>query len=721
MVWFLLSAKEKSGIIIPLCFLLFFAGFFRPWTANQNLNIVEGKMNITATVWGEAFYKNGGVRMYLKDVIATDATGGQHAYNKAYWSYTPKKDDTFLPVDGQRVQFTGTVYAPRGQTNPYGFSFKNYLLARNCHVGISGMRDEGWQSPVLDKPRDARITLRQNLSAKMDELFPQNAHLPKALLLGERDELEESTVRAFRLSGVAHILAISGLHVSLIAGMLLWVLIRLHIRPSIRYAIVAAFLLFYCWFLSFTASVVRASLMSLLFFGAKSFKKRSDTLTNWGLAMALILLFKPAEMLSVGFQLSFLAVLGIITLGDSFTYFLEKVKPYRLRQALKAYAVTLAATLMTLPVTINTFHYWSLIGLLYSPIAVFLTGVLMPLYIGVSLVGAVFPAVGAVLGKGVDRLSQAFLYLTDRAANAPFATLGQRALPVAIVALIMLTFFLVSRYSLFRRKIKLGLFVLTGLSVLLFPLADRFAPVTYMQLDVGTADCAIIEDGQDTYVIDTGFDGQEAANYLLSRGRKVTALILTHLHSDHVGGAAHILDSGIDVQKIYLPPQALYTEEEKEILRRLDQCGVPLVSFSFGDVLDGQRVSCRALWPHQDKLYPGVDENDHSLVTLWDLDGIQLLSMADVGSLYEDYAVSSADILKAGHHGAKQGTSQEFLEKVEPQIVIIPISQRDGQRATEVVKRASLQNALCYLTGEGGAVIVKVRDGKAFVTTFLED
>ena len=175
-------------------------------------------------------------------------TGEEYHYDKAYWSYTPKVGDTFLPVDGQQVQFSGTVYAPRGQTNPYGFSFKNYLLVRNCRVGISGMRDETWLSPIKEKPDDVRITLRQSLSNKMDELFSKNAHLPKALLLGERDELADNTVQAFRKSGIAHILAISGLHVSLLAGMLLWLLSRFHIKPSLRYSTVAAFLLFYCWF-----------------------------------------------------------------------------------------------------------------------------------------------------------------------------------------------------------------------------------------------------------------------------------------------------------------------------------------------------------------------------------------------------------------------------------------------------------------------------------------
>lgn len=721
-LWLLLSVREKAGAVIPLCFLLFFGGYFRPCVNNQNLHIVEGKMNIIATVSGEAFFKNRGVRMYLTDIRAQSETGEEYHYDKAYWSYTPKVGDTFLPVDGQQVQFSGTVYAPRGQTNPYGFSFKNYLLVRNCRVGISGMRDETWLSPIKEKPDDVRITLRQSLSNKMDELFSKNAHLPKALLLGERDELADNTVQAFRKSGIAHILAISGLHVSLLAGMLLWLLSRFHIKPSLWYSTVAAFLLFYCWFLFFSASVVRASIMSLVFFAAKSLKKRSDTLTNWGLAMAVILLIKPAELLNVGFQLSFLATLGIITLGDSFNHLLDRIKNYRLRKALSAYAITLAATLMTLPVSINTFHFWSPIGLLYSPVAVFLVGLLMPLYIAVCLVSAFLPQVGVVLGRGVDLLTDAFLFLTQKAASAPFSTLRQRAIPGLLCVLILLTFFFISRYSLIRRKLKAGLLVATGLLALLYPLTDYFTPVTFLQLDVGTADCAVIEDGKDTYVLDTGLDGRELSGYLLSRGRKVTVLILTHLHSDHAGGVAALMENGIPVEKIYLPPQTFYEEEEeKAILTLLNQSDIPLVSFSYGDVLEGKRVSCRALWPHSDKLYPGVDENEHSLVTLWDLDGIRLLSMADVGSLYEGYSVARADILKAGHHGAKQGTSQEFLQAVSPELVIVPISQRDSERATMVVRRAGNENALCYLTGDKGAVIVKVRDGKASVMTYLED
>lgn len=716
----LMLLKAKGGRMVSLCALLFFLGVVHGGLAVREESLPLGKTAVEGRVEGIASVResDGRVQAVLADVRVQRGDGTAQHIGKAYWTFYPAEGASPL-YDGQAVRFTGTVYRPKGQVNPYGFDFRLYLGQRGIRAGISGARDLSVTG--LARHRDFWLRARLHLAGRLDGLFGPHSALPKALLIGERGDMEEDAGRLFRLAGVAHVLAISGLHVSLLAGMLLAALKRCRVAPAWRLAAAALFLLAYCRFLSFQDSVVRASLMTVIVLAGYTVRKRRDVLTALAAAFFCILVFRPLDLMNVGFQLSFLAVTGLAVTGDALAWAVKKrwdsLSPAAVR-VLSACFAAVAAGLWTLPIIANAFHTVSLAGIAYSPLAILWVMALMVGYI--ALLGLSFvsmPLAQAAVGA-VGLAGQWFTEATARIGSLPGASVRVPALPFWWAAFIFLALWLCSRYTRLavrgRAAILAGaLLVCGGLS-----LAARDGAVRYTQFSLGNADAAVIEDGKATYVVDAGEYGGDLASYLLSRRRGVDTLFVTHLHTDHVGGLAQLMQQEVPIAEIVLADGA---EKAGDIgaglalLREAESRGIPVRYVGAGDAGGSARARYAVRWPYAGKTYPGMPANHHSMALLWELDGLRLLHMGDVSGLYERYAASPAQVLKAAHHGDKKASGEEFLRIVSPQVVLV--SDDGSQRARAMDGRAP--EADVYHTGDTGALTLRVENGMVKVQPFL--
>ena len=262
------------------------------------------------------------------------------------------------------------------------------------------------------------------------------------------------------------------------------------------------------------------------------------------------------------------------------------------------------------------------------------------------------------------------------------------------------------------------LFSFLALAILLFPHTNT---VRYIQLSVGSADAAIIEDGRKTYVIDTGKHGGDLASYCLSTGRKIDHLFITHLHEDHVGGLLQLIEQKVPIGEILLPEGAMKAEKIERgiaILTQAEKQGIPLRYLTRGDVIHGNKVSAAVLWPYQDQVRSGCDANDTSLCLRWDLDGVSVLTLGDMTSTYEQYAAIPSDVLKVAHHGSAHSSKDTFLLEVKPQLALISNSLMDEQRAVKVQRRLDQMGCDVYTTQYHGALMIQAEQKKLSIRYF---
>ena len=679
-----------------------------------------GVCDVTAVVSADAVLREDGTAACYLESASIHSGAGDAGLPRLYWTYPPDPEAPFLPREGDRVEFSGRLYELSGQVNPYGFDFRMYLLIRGVPMGASGAKD----AAVLDHPGRglASVTYhaRQWLENRLEAIFgPEDCALPQALLLGQRDKLPEETRRSFADAGVAHLLAVSGLHVGLLALAVNGLLRRLA-PPKAQLALLGAFLLFYSALLDFSAPVVRASLILMVMQLQRRVRRAPDGLTALSAAFLLILLVHPLSLFSASFQLSFLAVLGLVTLGPILRRRVEHLRPAWLWNGVCA---TLSATVGSFLPTVQLYHRFSLVGLLINPLLCALFAVLLPLYAGTLLLGSLWLDAAALVARGVNLMTRGLLAAVEWLSALPFSTVRVPFLPWYCVLAVGAALLLCTRYTLLQRrqKIMLGLCALVCAFGLWGLTACRDAQ--YIQLAVGQADCALILDGKDTWVIDAGAYGGDLAAFLLCTGRNADHLVLSHLHRDHCLGVRQLLDQRIGIGRVYLPEGAEeqeIDEECRELLNALRDRGVPVEFLAAGDRIESARVTLTVTWPERGRVRPGRDANRYALASLIDLDGVLLLTASDLTGDYELYAARDADVLKAAHHGSKASTSEAFLDVVSPSVALITGGRPGGALpSAETLERLENTGARVYNTGVCGAVTLTVRNGAAFITSFL--
>lgn len=656
---------------------------------------------------------------YLENVRLSSSTG-ETAVSRLYWTYYPENEDLDLPKEGDLVSFEGRVYHPQGQVNPYGYDFRMYLLQKGIPAGVTGATD----AEVLSHPGRGVFSflyqLRKTLVEKTRQVFGADSALPQALLLGERDSLPEETVQRFQTAGAAHVLAVSGLHVGLLAAVLM-LFLRRFLSPKARMIALAAFLFCYCALLGFPAPAVRASLLLLIASFRRVVRRAEDPLTALSAAFLLILLVRPLDLFSASFQLSFCAVLGIVALGPELKRLLSRF-PSFLQDGV---ATTVSATVGIALPTVQTFHRLSLIGLFINPLLCAIFTVLLPVYGIALLLGCVSLPLAQGLAQWINPVTRGLIAGVTFLGELPFASFRLPSLPWYAAAAWVILCALFTRYLLLRGKARallaFSLALISG-SVWYF---SRCPDVRYIQFAMGQADCAMILDGAQTVLIDAGEYGGDPASYLLATGRRVDHLMLTHLHADHCLGVCQLLEEGIPIGEVILPQGAEEQAADEsclQLMQDLRALGIPIRLFAAGDTLSLARVSFTAVWPYPDTVRPLQDANRYCLCILCDLDGVSLFSAADLPGTYEKYAARPAGILKIAHHGSKSSTGGEFLSLVSPQLALIT---SNGFSASlphpDTLRRLAEKNIVCFQTGQTGAVTITVRNGEATAVSFLQN
>ena len=679
----------------------------------------EGKFQITGIVAEEIILrKDGTAQGYLENACAL-TENGNISLGTVYWTFYPDEEPPLVPTDGQKVAFQGKVYIPSGPENPYGFDFRMFLLEKGIACGVSGAAD----MQVLSQESRGLASLfyrtRRFLSDRLEAVFQEESALPQALLLGEKERLPQDVQDSFSDAGVAHILSVSGLHVSMLAYLVMK-LVPKRLGHRFRFVFLFLFLVFYLGLIGFPAPAVRAGIFLLLSRYRPIVRRGRDWPTIVASAFLIILLWQPLALFTASFQLSFCAVLGIFV----FLPRLQKRFPRIAYKPLgKNVCVTLAAALGLILPLIQFFHSFSVIGLVINPLVCMLFMALLPIYALLLLLGCIWLPGAQTLSVPFHIITSAVTDLLTWAGKLPFATLPVPCLPWYCVAAVIISFILCTGLVVMNKKKKLLLAASALIvSFTIWPLTIC-RNVQYIQLSAGQCDAAIVTDGPDTILIDTGEYGGDAAAYLRSTGRKADILILTHLHKDHCLGTEQLLQNHIPIGKVIVPHGALDCLTDPEciaLLKTLEEMGVPLHFMHAGQYFETTRCRFTALWPLENTVIPGQDANRYPLNLLCELDGVRLLTASDMEGDYELYAAQDADILKIAHHGSKNATSTAFLQSVSPDAAIITANGRsDTLPSPDTLSRLANMDVSVYNTGVWGAVTITCKDGSASIRTHL--
>ena len=711
-----LLRRQGRSVYLPCMALAVLLGMTRCGLALPTLP-PEGAVEVNARVRGEAVVreKDGRVAVYLTDA----ALSGIDGRFDAYWTYWPKDENAPLPLDGQRVAFSGKLYHPMGQTNPHGFDFRMYLLQKGVEIGLTGC--DGLRLTPADQTRPAGpiLRLRNTLRERLNLLLDDHGPLAAALVLSDKSDLPEDLADSFRAAGAAHVLAVSGLHVMILFSCILLALRRFSPSQSAVLAVSAVLLAAYGLLVGLQAAILRAALLMVYVQSGRIARRRADRLTVLAAAFAVILMLRPFDLFAAGFQMSFGAVLGLILLGDRARQATRRIRRPWLRGLADACAMALCGALgAALPVSWY-YHRLSLIGLAISPLVISIVTVLLPLLLFALMISFLWLPPALLLAKAASLLCALLTACVRLSGSLPFADFRVPRLPFYAMIALVAALILCTRYVLLRRSLRvLTAFALLAGSAAVMALTRNTA-VRYIQFSEGNADAAVIEDGAETVVIDTGEFGGDIAEYLLSEGRRADRVILTHLHSDHALGLAELLRRRVPVGAVYISTEALITpvsEAVRGVLAQAEEAGVPIETLRAGDSLRTARTEIAVLWPEANTASFLADGNDFSMVLRIDLDGVSLLQTGDLSGAYELRAAAPAQALKVSHHGSASATGERFLARVNPDIALI--SARKASDA--VLERLAQAGVRVYDTESCGALTLTVKDGEASLRRFLK-
>ena len=678
------------------------------WYAYHPALPEEGDYTVSGVVAEEIrLREDGQVRTLLRGVTLN----GEPLRAGAYWSFYLRGEET-LPEDlapGVRVELTARVYHPGGPDNPGGYDFREYLLQKGATIGVYGNGEltcsPSWHP--LGLAAALRNKLAQGLAAAMGDTAGSYA---ATMLLGSQHLVPTEDREAFSRLGIAHILSVSGFHVSVLAGLVMMLFRRLHLSRKVRFLWLAVLLALYSWLTGLHAPVIRASLLFLLFeFGALKHRQRSRIhllCASW----VVQLLVSPAQLTSLSFQLTYGAMLGLMLV----TPWLEaQWSPRRGSKVWSWCCAALGAQAGILLPELYWFHELPLLGILLNSLVMGAATVLMTLCWAVLFLLPVFP-VAQLLGQLTALLLDGMLMVVRFLGGWEGITLWTcRATLLTALAWAVWMLAMSWWYPGKRRPMAIALsLVVLAASVCPWPNTGT----RYVQLSVGEADAAVLQDGPVTMAIDTGEDGQALAEYLHQRRLSLDALVLTHLHADHAGGVQALLDSRIPVAVCYLPygaEQTLIDAGMQEALDALVASGTEIVHWGRGDELSLPSGSITVLWPESGKVRPAQDANESSLVLRAELCGTSLLLTGDLGGAYEMYAAAPADVLKVAHHGSEGSTSPAFLQAVGPELLLLSC----GDEARSLSMEARRGGIPMADTRAGGAVTLEFDENGFTVET----
>lgn len=574
---------------------------------------------------------------------------------------------------------------------------------------------------VLRGERPLRFRLRAAVAARLARLYGSRAALVEALVLGRRDDLPKSLRQTFADAGLAHLLAISGLHVGVLSS---WVLLLLRLVGigRARWLVGAGLTWGYVLLLGTPAPATRAAAFLSLYALARLRQRHPPLEAILGAALLVILFLEPAAVTAVGLWLSASAVLGTTWAGR-----LVRRHPGGTHAVTRLAASSAGAVLFTAPVSAFAFGAVAPVGILSNLVAIPLSGIAVP-GIFLSLV------VGGPLAGGTG-LALALLERTAWVAAAlPGGHLAgtSGASFAAPWVLTLAAVWYVSRASPGRMPVRARRLLAVAAALVWGGVAVR-VPIARVGdgaldvhvLDVGQGDAILLRTPPGRWLlVDAGPRTRQGdagrrvvLPFLRRRGvRELAAVVVTHGDADHLGGLPSVLEE-VDVGLLVEPAQPLGTALYLEYQAMVEARGTQWRPARAGDTLTVDGVTMAVLHPSAQWAAAEFEPNENSVVLHLRYGCFDALLAGDAGRPVERELLGSApevEVLKVGHHGSAGGTSAEWLRALRPRTAVISVGRNAfGHPTADVLERLRQGRIDVWRTDRGGAVTIRT-DGSYY-------
>lgn len=553
--------------------------------------------------------------------------------------------------------------------------------------------------------------LRKAVLSRLEAIFPEDtAGFAKALLLGETDDLAYLQDTAFQESGIRHIVAVSGLHVSILFALIFLLSGK---KPYLTAIFGIPALILFAFMAGLSPSIVRACVMQGVMILALLLKREYDPPSALALAVLVILLGNPFSVVSVSFQLSCGCIVGIFLFtGRLQKYFYRKfpgfsVKAKILQAIGAAVSVTVGTMIVTVPLCAYYFGVISLIGVLTNLLTLWAVSIIFYGIVACCTLSLLWMPVAQILGGLISLLMRYVLMMAELCSKIPFAAV-YTASPYILVCLVLCY----GLFALFWFGGRKHLMLTAGAMAVLLVLSTAFSYIEprldnyrITVLDVGQGQCVLLQSKGQTYMVDCGGSGDKTAantavRQLLSQGiDHIDGVILTHYDNDHVGGISYFLQR-IQVDTLYLP------KEENSFIDFPETQNIVILSeireFNFG-------VAKLTLIPGLSPEKP----NENSTCVLFQAQGCDILITGDRGERGELLLLQQIDLPKleylvAGHHGAETSTTALLLAKTQPETVIISVGQNFyGHPHEQTLERIRSDGGKILRTDHSGTIIIR--------------
>lgn len=689
--------------------------------------------------------KDGTLEVVLKNCETEDADGETLRSVLCYLN-----EDSEFPAVGEKIRVFGEGKAADPARNPGVFDHQLYCRAK----GISGIIYADGYTGMGGKAHiasDSLFRIRRQLSGRLKLIaLPEDAGILSAVLLGEKEDLDSAVYELYRKNGISHLLAISGLHISIV-GLGIWKLFRKGGAGFWISGIFAGgFLIAYGMMVGSGPSVVRAVSMAGLSFLAAAAGRTYDLPTAMCIPALGLLLTHPYLLTQASFQLSFLAVISLVYPGRLFsargeTFFTNE----KFSAAASAFFVSLSLQMVTAPVVCwHSFGipvYGVFLNLLVIPL---MTYVVLSGFIGLGLSFLSVSAGGAMLG-GAHYILKLYEVVCNGIGKLPGAelVLGQPEVwkigcyygLVVSGAIIYERGMKIAEKSCDKfqeKKHRLIFLCAAWLLAFFFLLPSRPAGLSVTFLDVGQGDGIVLRFASRTILVDCGSSQQKSVGekvlvpYLRSQGvTYVDLAVMTHGDQDHINGIRYLLEhpeSGIRLGGLMMPKVG-----NDEIYGKMAELAkeqeIPVYYAAAGDRIEniaGKGMYMECLSPEGEEKFS--DRNEESLVFRVTYDRFSMMLMGDLETGGEENLVGSGvlspvTVLKAGHHGSATSSGESFLEKLSPEITVLSYGRKNryGHPAKEVKERLGNIGSEILETGISGAVMIETDGKKMKVRTML--
>ncbi|GGL40493.1 DNA internalization-related competence protein ComEC/Rec2 [Sporolactobacillus putidus] len=625
---------------------------------------------------------------------------------------------------GVICRLSGQLERPRAPSNFHAFDNRRYLALHHVYWELKANGPPICRDRSVS-PADHLKRFRQDQINQINALFsPSSAEMINALVFGDDSGFDPELADAYRLFGLVHLLVVSGMHVTVIFGCLFFAARRL---GMVREHIVILFLLLVPVYVIMTGaepSIVRSGLTTCLFLASDLLKKRRLRTTDVISGACLIMIaWDPNVVFDLGFQLSFATTFAILIIGS------QVIEKYR-SPLIRIGALSMISELAAFPIVIFSFYQLSLISFFLSIFFVpFLTFVILPLSASAYLFSILFPSSAGFMSFVIDLFltppHQALLFLYRHPVlQLNYGSMSPWLLSTAVLIIYAILLIWERSSKSWTLPLLIFPFLLIYGIVVFYDWINPYGSVTF--LDVGQGDSILIRlpHRQGNILIDSGGSlpyfqkSWEKRKKPFEVGRDVVlhelramgigsldAVVMTHSDFDHVGGMGSIIGQ-MPIKKIVISPYFNPDQTDIKLFRQAVGIGTKIDELKSGDRLIIGNSVFYVLSP-----LGRSNSNDNSLVLQTMLGGKSWVFTGDLGTdgerrLLAQYPSIRADVLKLGHHGSRNSSSENWLSQLNPSIAIVSAGKnnRYGHPHQDVLDRLQVHHTEVLRTDRSGAL-----------------